>query len=879
MVKRGFCMQKSGLQEYVDHMNRWKNRVYLVGFQGYRQRRWSYGEVHERILILSRQLMEAGVHKGKRVILFGKSSPEWVVAFFAILYCGAVVVPLDPGTPADLVSSIVQRTSPIMIISDMPMEFTGVETLNLAIIDDTRENHNLKSSTGTYESTGLGESAGFAESAGFPKSAGPVPTSLDDVAEIVFTSGTTSQPKGVVLNHRNILANLSPIEEGIQKRIGLVRFLTPFRLLCTVPFSHMFGQATGIFLPILIGSTVYFAQDTGPAALIRAIRRNRILTLIAVPRILKLLADHVKSELSARGRLKHFEHRWERWVKLPYPLRVLFFLDVHRMLGLHFWSFIVGGAALDQDTHEFWRRLVYSVFQGYGLTETAPMVSMFNPFRHSRTSVGKLFPGQEVKIGTDGEILIKGENVMAGYWDDPEASASVLQDGWLQTGDIGEIDDEGHLYIKGRKKDMIVTADGHNVYAGDVESVLNRTEGVKEAAVVGLPEGGQEQVHAVLILEPGTDPARTVRLANEKLLPYQKIKGYTIWEESDFPRTSTQKVRKIEILRRIQGEKKITPEAKSPFAHLTAGTEADDSLRVSDLGMSSLDLVQTIGEIEKKYHISIDETMLGPDVTVGQIKELASHPQTARQLPMPRWARWPVTRLFRSAVRVSFLFPVFRCICRVKAKSLENVSKAEHHGILAANHTSDLDPVAVLLALPYRMRRLVAPALGLNRFHPHFRNYGNVSAEERRIEGKRFLQGSLRSALYGFAYLVITFLFQTFPFPQGTALRSSFEYIGELLDRECWILIFPEGTVSNTGELQSFRGGVAHIAEKTKAPVYPVAISGMHEVLPPGRRWPRSNRIEVSFGKPMIFEEGDTQDTFTEKLEHTVRTLLQRRNG
>jgi len=844
-------MVKNGLHEYIEHMLRWEQRTYLVGYRGYRKREWSFRDIREHILGLSLHLSESHIGKGDRVVLIGRSSPEWVVAFFAILHRGAIAIPLDPGSSQEFVSGIVQKTSPSLIICDTPWDETsqadtGIRTLSLTSIEEYRSFQPLESP----------------------------PILPDDIAEIVFTSGTTSNPKGVVLTHRNILSNLKPLEEGIEKRLKLVQFLTPFRLLCSVPFSHMFGQVTGIFLPLLIGSTVHFTHDTGPAALIRAIRRNRILTLIAVPRILKLLAEHVQSELVARGKMDGFKHRWERWVKLPYPIRVLFFLDVHLMLGLHFWSFIVGGAALDPDTHEFWRRLVFSVFQGYGLTESAPMVTMFNPFRHSRTSVGKLFPGQEIRIAPDGEILIRGENVMAGYWDDPDATSAVLKDGWLKTGDIGEIDKQGHVYIKGRKKDMIVTSDGHNVYAEDLEKILNRLEGVREAAVIGLKEGGQERIHAVLLLEQGAVPESIIRRANEQLLPYQKIRGYTVWEETDFPRTPTLKVRKHEILSRVgrHGQGQAPEEAR--IAQLLSGSQEDDKL-LQDLGMSSLDVVETIGEIENKYSISIDETMLGPEVTVGQMRELVAHPQASRPLPMPRWARWKLTRLFRGLVRGLLVFPFFRFFCMVRVFGLENIKGKGKSGILAANHTSDLDPLAVLLSLPYHTRRLVTPAMGLNRFHPYFVRYGHVSVEERTQADRTRTLRHLRQGLYGLAYLIITFLFQTFPFPQGTAYRASFEYIGELLDDDCWILLFPEGTVSVTGHTQPFRGGLAVIAEKTRVPVYPVAIRGMYKVLPPGRKWPRRNRVDVYFGQPILYSKSDNQVSFTEKVEKSVKELLE----
>ncbi|MBA7671798.1 2-succinylbenzoate--CoA ligase [subsurface metagenome] len=763
------------------------------------------------------------------------------------MHRGAVAIPLDPQTPEELFFNIYKQTTPSLIICDIPLQKTSAETITFSSIKD-------------YKTL---------------KKIDPVKITPEDAAEIVFTSGTTSEPKGVVLTHGNILSNLKPFDEGIEKKQKLIKLLTPFRILCTVPYSHMFGQLAGIFLPILLGSTIYFAHETGPASLIRAIRRDRILTLIAVPRVLKLLFDHVKAELTARGKLSGFERRWDRWEKLPYPLRAIIFFDIHRFLGLHFWSFIVGGAPLDADTHEFWRRLVYSVLQGYGLTETAPMVTMFNPFRHNRSSVGKVLPGQEVKIGADGEILVKGENVMAGYYNDPKSTASVIIDGWFRTGDIGSIDKEGHVYIKGRKKEMIVTSDGHNVYPKDIEKVLNSIKGVREGVVIGLPEAGIERIHAVLLLEPGADPQKCIKYTNAQLLPYQRIREYTVWHDTDFPRTSTLKIRKAEILKKIQSPEKSISKSGDFVERLLSGTAGPDSKLVTDLGMNSLDVVEAVSTIEKKYNISIDESLIGPETTVRDLEALAAHPSAAKTLSMPRWARRKPVKLLRRIIMDGIILSIFRIYCRMKVHGLENLKYAGVFGILAANHASDLDPLAVLSALPIRLRSLIAPALGLNRFYAYFENFSRVSSKDAASEkGKKpqRLKTRLLHMLYGFFYFLITFLFQAFPFPQGTAYRGSLEYIGELLDAGYWILIFPEGEVSSTGELQQFRGGISVLAKQTGAPVFPVAIKGMNQVLPPGRYWPRRNHIDIYFGKPLSYDEKYSK-SFTEMIENAVRDL------
>jgi long-chain acyl-CoA synthetase len=888
-------MKPGVLGSYVDRMEKWPDRVYLVGTRGYRARAWTYRAVISAIRAMSAELARSKIGKGDRVLLFGASCPEWVVAFFAVLERGAVVVPLDAGASPEFVKRILKKAKPSLSIGEpLPLR-SALPFIPFSLIEE------LGHSGARGEPRDEGRPHGAREDARMDE---------NTLAEIVFTSGTTSDPKGVMLTHGNILANLKPFAEGIDRRERLVRFLTPFRMLCAVPYSHMFGQAAGIFLPILLGSTVYFTRDAGPAALCRAIRRDRILTLITVPRVMKLLADHVKAELSVRGKMPSFIRRWDRLVRLPYPIRALLYLDIHRLLGLRFWSFIVGGASLDNDTHEFWRRLVYSVFQGYGLTEAAPMVTMFNPFRHDRQSVGKLIPGQEIRIGAGGEILLRGDNVMSGYYLDPANTKSVLDGGWLRTGDIGKIDGEGHLFIQGRIKDMISTSDGHNVFAEDVEKVLRGIAGVRDAVVFGSMKGGGESVQAALIMEAGASGDAVVRKANTLLLPFQRIRGFTIWTGKDFPRTSTQKVKKSEVLKAI-GTKASRPESGDLLEGLVPGRADPNARLVEELGLDSLDLVEVVSRVEKKYGVSIDESLIGPGATVGDLERMAtrgagtggatpgtggavpgtgafttaapapaaavpgflsSPGQTAAPaavLPMPRWARSLPVRVIRRFLMDFFVLPGFRVVFRVRARESTALLQTEEPCIIAANHTSNLDPVFLLLALPMRFRGRVSPAMGLNRFHAHFTRFAAAKKPHAETHaGSRDGGRGFISFLHGAAYFLVTLLFQTFPFPQGTAYRPSLEYTGELLDRGLSILIFPEGEVSRSRQPRKFRGGMAKIAELTEAPVLPVGI-----------KWGKSSRkriarqeITVSFGKPARYG-GDGHDEFAQKVETEVREL------
>jgi long-chain acyl-CoA synthetase len=604
-----------------------------------------------------------------------------------------------------------------------------------------------------------------------------------------------------------------------------------------------------------------------------------------------------------RNAYERFMKHWDSREKLPWPIRWFSFLDLHRVMGLRFWSFIVGGASLDPETHEFWRRTVFAVFQGYGLTETAPIVTMFNPFKHPRDSVGEVMPDQEIRLAPDGEILVRGGNVMQGYFADEDGTDAILVNGWLHTGDIGEMDPDGHIFIRGRKKEMILSSDGHNIYPSDIEHALNAQPGVRESVVFGRPGPSGESVHAVLLLESGTDGESIVAEANRRLGPHQRIKNYTVWEGEDFPRTATMKIRKGEVRKAVMTGTASEPSDDDLLTGLTAVGADRNARLLEDLGLDSLDMVELVTRVEKRFGVSLDESFIGPDTTVGDLEALASHssapavsaersgetPAPGRKgLPMPRWNRRLPARLMRAAVTGAALIPLFRLFCRVEASGLENLHTFSGPCILCANHQSDLDPLAILSALPYRYRGRITPAMGLNRFHAYFTTLA-TAGEGNRVRSaqagksteqhgkKRGPRKRMNRFLHHLSYGLISLLFQTFPFPQGTAFRPSLEYTGELLDEGHWVLIFPEGRVSRNGDIGTFRGGVSLIAQKTEAPVLPVLLQGMDEVLPPGHWFPRRGIVRVVFGRPVPYE-AEGNEVFAARLRSAVEGLKRETN-
>lgn len=452
---------------------------------GYRMQWFTYGQVLEMASRFAGDLDARGIGKGDRVMLWGENCAEWVAAFFGCALRGVVVVPMDDGASAEFAGRVARQVEAKLWVGSRRHAADVDETgaVPHVVLED------------------LSQKAG-GTSALLPDVKAAI--GRNDILQIVFTSGTTAEPKGVVITHGNVLANIAPLEREMQRYLKYERWVHPVRFLNLLPLSHVFGQFLGMFLPPLLGGTVIFQEELGPSEIVNTIRRQRVSVLASVPRVLQSLKQKIERDLEERGKMedfrrrfrasegKHFLHRW--WI----------FRRIRQKFGWKFWAFICGGAALDAETEQFWDRLGYAAIQGYGLTETTSLISVNHPFKLGKGSIGKVLPGREVKLAKDGEILIRGGGVAAGYWDgsrrrgpaDAVADAGEVtdgvtdKDGWYRTGDVGALDDAGNLYFKGRKKEVIVTPGGLNIYPEDLEAALRRQPEVKDCVVVGIERGG-----------------------------------------------------------------------------------------------------------------------------------------------------------------------------------------------------------------------------------------------------------------------------------------------------------------------------------------------------------------------------------------------------
>ena len=816
---------------------------FLVYDDGFRSRSYTYSEVGRAAEAFAATLYHFGLSKGDKVLFWSENRPEWIVAFWGCLLRGVVVVPIDYRASPDFLARVGRIVSAkvILIGQDVPPIREAIDTPIWKLHElDWRARP--------------------------PRDLPAVSIARDDVAEIIFTSGATAEPKGVVITHRNVLANVVPVESEVVKYRKWGKPFYPLRFLNLLPLSHMFGQAMATFIPPMIPGEVVFMRGYNPVDIAAQIKTRRVSVLVSVPKMLDVLRDHVaRVDPSARSLSekfvpvgKHFLRRW--WI----------YRAVHRLFGWKFWAFVVGAAPLDPGLESFWSELGYVVIQGYGLTETAPIVSLNHPFGTKKGSVGKAIAGVEVRIASDGEILVRGENVTQGYFNAADETARAFEDGWFHTGDVGDVGPDGQMYIRGRKKEMIVTPEGLNVFPEDVERVLDAVAGVRESAVVGAPIGSEERVHAVLIVDPGADVDAIVREANARLQDHQKIRCALTWPGPELPRTEgTKKLKRAAVrewLKSGGAPPAVTVGADQLAALLAKYAGRGDlpaNTSLEQLGLSSLDRVELMVAIEDAFQTRIDEAAFSEARDLGQLRSLvaqASTPAAAPREPVdfPSWNRsWPARALRRISLP-TWILPLARIFARMTVEGREHLASIDRPVMFAANHQSHMDTPCIMLALPARLRYRLATAMAKEFFKAHF--------FPEQAGRKAWFTNSLN-------YYLSALFFNAFPLPQREAgARQTMRYIGEVLEDGFSVLIFPEGQRSDAGEIRRFRPGIGMIASRLGVPVVPVRIEGLDKVLHHTWRMAKPGRVRIAFGKPLILT-GDDYEALANQVENAVRAL------
>ena len=883
---------RASLLDSLDDFERWGDDCAYVFPRGYRRERWSYQRVAGVANQFARELEARNIGKGDAVLLWSPNCAEWVAAFLGCVLCGVIAVPVDDGASPDFARriSVPVSTKLVLCPRDRAAIFEGLATVDPADLT-------------------------AAVAARPPERFRPSQIQPSDTLEIVFTSGTTAEPKGVVLTHANVVGNLVPIETEMRKYLKYERLVHPIRFLNLLPLSHVFGQFLGIFLPPLLGGTVVFENTFNPTEIMATIRRERVSVLVAVPRMIESLKQKIERDLDtgsaslldggaspgqdgaeprhhtsirndfaaryAAAKNQHFLRRW--WT----------FRDLRRQFGWKFWAMISGGAALDRETEEFWHRLGYAVIQGYGLTETTSLISLNHPFHTSRGSIGKVLPGREIKLAEDGEILVRGSGVASGYWNGRELQPVANNDGWYGTGDLGALDEQGNLFFRGRKKEVIVTPAGMNIYPEDLEAALRGQKEVRDCVVVGLERGGNAEPCAVLILRDRSPDASVVaaqnivQRANETLAEYQRMRAWFVWPDEDFPRSSTQKPRRNVIRDAVEAglRGESAANAASPLAELltritgrsfqnmqnvTSDRNLESGLELSSLGLSSLDRVELLSALEDRYQIDLSETKFAEATTVGDLAKLLQGERGARPglhdaelrypgFHYPRWVlRWPTTWL-RRAAHYLLARPAVFLLGWPRVTGRENLRGVRLPLLVISNHIADVDIGIIQFALPARIRHKLATATRGEALEM-LRSPGSDRGWFARIYDR--LRWTLGVALLNL-----------FPLPRQSGFRKSFAYAGEAVDRGYSVLVFPEGKHSEDGRLCPFRIGIGLLANNLRIPILPMRIDGLFEIKSAGKKFAAPGKIQVRIGKPVQFAPETDPEQIARALQKAVEEL------
>lgn len=794
---------------------------------GLREERWSYAEFRRAIeSIAHRLLSEHHLAPGDRVIIQAPNAPQSALALYGIMRAGLIAVPMDVGATRQFVEDVARMTEARLILGlgDSPSLLTAPQ-LEIASL--------ITSSNGP----GI-----------------PCPRAAD-IAEIVFTSGTTGLPKGVMLTHGNLAANAKSILSVVPPR-------EPLRLLSVLPLSHMFEQTVGLAMPLILGGSVHYATGRHSTAIRRALKRHRITCMVAVPQLLELLYRGLEREARNRETLLGWDRACRLAGHLPIALRRFLFRKVIDELGGDLSFFMSGGAYLPPELTAAWERLGIRVLEGYGVTECSPVIASNRIDDRLPGSVGRTLPGVSVRIAEDGEVQVRGDNVTSGYWEDPEQTASLFTDDhWLRTGDLARMDSSGRLTLLGRSKDMIVLPSGMNVYPEDVERVLSAQSGIDDCAVVGVHDpGGGVHVEAAICSESSdADLAEAVRHANSSLADHQRITVYKRWPADALPKTALMKVKRSEV-------RKILEAAGQPTVDDAASDQngrvqklvarickrSPDSIHEEndlwlDIGLDSLARVELLGALEVEYGIELTEEDLGSIRTIGELSRLVGEPRPYRRAAaFPEWPRSGGASFVRSALQSLIVFPLHRLVTTQFAVSgLDRLEGISAPCLFVANHASHVDTLSVLRALPKRLRTRTAVAAAADYF--------------------------FKTPTVAFLAAVALNLF---PFSRSGNIRESLEHCGDLADEGWCILIYPEGTRSQKGRLLPFKPGIGLLGTGLATPIVPVGVTGGFDILPKGKAWPRRAPVTVTFGEAIHVETTEDPVKITKQLETAVNDLL-----
>ncbi|MCL2178234.1 MAG: AMP-binding protein [Proteobacteria bacterium] len=808
------------------------------------QTRFTFGEVRHYAGRVASRLVAEGIQPQTQVLLLSENRPEWAISYFGILLAGATAVPLDADFSLKEILNIAERSKAQAclfseeVFERLPNLLTKLAKMNVRCIS-------------------LAEGMEGAEVVlPRPKLSG------GEVASLLFTSGTTGVPKGVMLTHENFTWLAAKLASVFELHAG-------DGLLSVLPLHHSFEFSAGLLVPFICGAEVNYLDELTSDKITEALDSKRVTAMIGVPAVWQLFDRKIAQELAQKPAV--VEEVMDVLLEFNRQLRdyrgvnlgKLLFWPIHQKLGGRMRYLVSGGSSLPREVQEKFHGFGFSLSEGYGLTESSPVLTIFKAENKLVAgSVGRVLPGISLKISNPdndgvGEVWAKGPNIMAGYFEDREATDAVLKEGWLHTGDLGYLDTDGRLFLVGRKKDVIIDANGKNVYPDELEILYEKHPLIKELSILGFPsEEGGEKVACLCVPETGEKKrAEAIRELEEHFrkisnsLPlYRRVKALYFWE-GVLPRTSTRKVKRkevLEILKRLEAKnqsllrgrrgKEILDEHTESLVQLISQASQKpvseiqlSSKLVDDLGMDSLMLSELTVALEQTGWVSqgLDLTKiqtvddLGRTLHSGRKKEAAPiKPATPKRQEETGINDIQIPDVVSSAGRKFLALgqqAIYERMFNIHVEGKPFIPQNRNF-LVVANHSSHLDMGLVKLALGEHGGRLV----------------------------------TLAARDYFFNRSVKRFYFENFtnliPMERQGALRESLRYATESLTQGYNLLIFPEGTRSKTGEILEFKPTVGYLSLATNVDVLPIYIRGSFNALPKGSLLPKSKDLEVRIG-------------------------------
>ncbi len=867
----------------------------------------SYLETYRQVRGVASGLLALGFKPGSRVSILSENRPEWVVAYLGIYMAGMIAVPLDAQiSPAEWRLLIDDSESYLIFVSGLLLPKLREAT------KDCRPPRRLicfDSIPGDRDARA--ELAGLIDwTVGLPAPP-PLPECRpDDVATIIYTSGTTGTPKGVMLTHDNIVRELQSI-------FGAIHVDEKDAFLCLLPLQHVLASIINVLVPLYLGGQVVFADTLKRTEILNALEEAGITILATVPQFFYLFYNRIQEELSRKSALTRKLFRGMLLLNrfstrhLGINLGRMLFPQIHRSFGTRLRLFVSGGSAFDPKVAQDFHDMGFTILQGFGLTETTGACNVTRVEDNVIGSVGASLPGVDVKILSPdeagiGEVLIRGPVVMKGYYNNPDSTEEVLDDGWLHSGDLGRMDVKGNLFITGRKKEVIVLPNGKNIYPDELEAHYQQSLYIQEMAVIGVANAQErgEKLHAVVV--PNFDYLKTKKITNARealrdeianlsnqLPKYKRLMSYQIQGEP-LPRTTTRKIKRVELKKLIEnGQLQLTdkapaqapprPEDKALLEsamgqavlrclretyHRDMPIDAAMNLEL-DLGFDSMERVELLAGFEHALDMQLPEDFGSEIFTVRDLinrleqqsgivkrsgaaarqswKDILSEESFSREEDLQVPFSGTAVSICKFLILKLAYYLLFRTLLRLETRGMNNLpSKGPY--LICPNHQSYIDPFVLISALPYRI----------------YSNMFFVAYSE--FFGSRLMKLAAR-----FANIV--------PVDPDAHLLRAMKAGAYGLRRNRILCIFPEGGRSYDEDLQEFKKGAAILSRELAVPMVPVGIQGAHKVWPRGSNRIRPHKVRIEIGEPIFpshIASGDPYQTEIDRLQNSVASLIGR---